>query len=470
MREYSCYIGGVKAGTKLLEVRNPHTGEVTGTVATVDRCAVDQAIETALAFKATPTRYERYQILDRTRTMLDARRGEISKLMTAESGLCIRETTYEVGRAIDVLVLASHEALRDDGQVFSCDISPGGKSRKIFSMREPLSCAVAITPFNHPLNQVAHKVAPAVAAGTPMILKPSEKTPLTALWFAELLYEAGLPKPMLSVLLGPTAAVAQPLVEDQRVQLLSFTGSAPVGKKIAHTAGYKRIVLELGGNDPMIVLDDADLDLAVTLAAEGSYRNSGQRCTAVKRILVHRKIHDEFTARLVEKTKEYVCADPMNPETKVGTVIDEQSAMHLHEVIQKAIDKGARVVIGGERRGAQLAPTVIANVPRDAEMVTCESFGPLAPVLPVENLDDAIDYANSTSFGLSSSIVTSNLSNAIHAIRRLRCGTVNVNEVPGFRIESTPFGGIKDSGLGVKEGVVESMKHLTSVKTFSLPW
>ena len=220
----------------------------------------------------------------------------------------------------------------------------------------------------------------------------------------------------------------------------------------------------------MIVMDDADLDLAVTLAAEGAYRNSGQRCTAVKRILVHQKILDEFTARLVEKTKEYVCADPMAADTRVGTVIDEQSAKHLQGVIQKATEQGARVLIGGERRGAQLSPTVIANVPREAEMVTIESFGPLAPVLPVENLDDAIDYANSTSFGLSSSIVTSNLANAIHGIRRLRCGTVNVNEVPGFRIESTPFGGIKDSGLGVKEGVVESIKHLTSVKTFSLPW
>src|SRR5437867_7048089 len=197
------------------------------------------------------------------------------------------------------------EALRDDGQIFSCDISAQGKARKIFTTREPLRCAVAITPFNHPLNQVAHKLAPAIAAGTPIILKPSEKTPLAAIKFAELLYQAGLPGKMLSVLLGPTNEVAIPLVQDTRVDIVTFTGSVAVGKQIAATAGYKKLVLELGGNDPLIVLDDADLDLAVTLAAEGSFRNSGQRCTAVKRILVQEGVAAEFTRRLAEKTKEY---------------------------------------------------------------------------------------------------------------------------------------------------------------------
>src|SRR5207247_6127190 len=206
---------------------------------------------------------------------------------------------------------------------FFCGIPPPRKAPNILTLRWPLRCAVCITPFNHPLNQVAHKLAPAVAAGAPVILKPSEKTPLTALQFAELLYAAGLPGPMLSVLLGPTAAVAERLVTDPRVELVSFTGSVAVGKRIAQSAGYKKLVLELGGNDPLIVLDDADLELAVTLAAEGSYRNSGQRCTAVKRILVQEGIAAAFTQRLVEKTREYPCGDPMDPATRVGTVIDE---------------------------------------------------------------------------------------------------------------------------------------------------
>src|SRR6266496_5543769 len=282
------------------------------------------------------------------------------------------------------------ESLRDDGQIFSCDVSAQGKPRKIFTTREPLHCAVAITPFNHPLNQVAHKVAPAIAAGTPLILKPSEKTPLTALRFAELLYAAGLPGAMLSVLLGPTTEVVEPLVQHPEVDVVAFTGSVAIGKRIAATAGYKKLVLELGGNDPLIVLQDADLDLAVTLAAEGSFRNSGQRCTAVKRILVEERIAGDFTSRLVEKTREYRCADPMDPETRVGTVIDEQAAIHLETVVNEAVAAGARVLIGGGRRGAQLQPTVIADVPRDCRMVSCESFGPLAPILSVRDLDDAI--------------------------------------------------------------------------------
>jgi putative phosphonoacetaldehyde dehydrogenase len=329
---------------------------------------------------------------------------------------------------------------------------------------------VAISPFNHPLNQVLHKVAPAIAAGAPMILKPSEKTPLTALRFAALLYEAGLPPHMLSVLLGPTSEVAEPLVLDSRVEVVSFTGSVAVGKRIASIAGYKRLVLELGGNDPLIILDDADLDLATTLAAEGSYRNSGQRCTAVKRILVHDSIADDFTRRLVEKTKEYKCGDPFDESTRVGTVIDEQAAIYLETVTKEAVAAGAKVLCGGERRGALLQPTVIANVPRDARMVTCESFGPLAPIIRVRDFDDAIAVANSTAYGLSSGVVTGRLQSALKAVKQLRCGTVNINEVPGFRVEHSPFGGIKDSGLGIKEGVVEAIKSMTTVKTFSVPW
>jgi phosphonoacetaldehyde dehydrogenase len=375
-----------------------------------------------------------------------------------------------VGRTVDVLRFAAMEALRDDGQIFSCDVSAQGKPRKIFTTREPLRCAVAITPFNHPLNQVAHKLGPAIAAGTPIILKPSEKTPLVALRFAELLHESGLPGPMLSVLLGPTHEVAEFLVRHPDVEVVAFTGSVPVGKRIAATAGYKKLVLELGGNDPLIILEDADLELAVTLAAEGSYRNSGQRCTAVKRILVHEAIAPEFTRRLVAKTAEYLCDDPMLESTRVGTVIDEASAIHLETVVKEAAAAGARVLTGGQRRGALLQPTVIDQVPRDCRMVVCESFGPLAPIITIRDLDDALTLANSTAYGLSSGVVTNNMQAALKAIRTLRCGTVNINEVPGFRIESSPFGGVKDSGLGIKEGVIEAMKGYSYVKTFSLPW
>ncbi len=469
--ELHCLVAGSPVtGSEKLEVRNPYNQAVVGTVVTASSADVELAIVSARNSGPAPSRFERSQVLEKARNGLEARREEFAHTITAETGLCLREARYEVGRTVDVLRFSAMEALRDDGQIFSCDISAQGKARKIFTMREPLNCAVAITPFNHPLNQVAHKLGPAIAAGTPMILKPSEKTPLVALKFASLLYDSGLPPKMLSVLLGNTNQVAEPLVRDDRVESVSFTGSVAVGKRIAATAGYKKIVLELGGNDPLIVLEDADLDLAAYLAAEGSYRNSGQRCTAIKRILVQESISEDFTARLVKRTAEYVTGDPFDENTRVGTVIDETSAIYLETVVAEAVAAGARVLIGGRRRGAQLEPTVIADVPRNARMIVSESFGPLAPIIKVRDLDDAITLANSTAYGLSSGVVTQRMDWALEAIRRLRCGTVNINEVPGFRIESSPFGGIKDSGLGVKEGVVEAIKCFTTVKTFSLPW
>jgi putative phosphonoacetaldehyde dehydrogenase len=431
---------------------------------------VQQAIEGALKGGQKLTRYDRYSILEKTRQLLVERREEFAQTISAESGLAIREARYETGRAHDVLMFAAIESLKDDGQIFSCDISPAGKARKIFTLREPLSLGVCITPFNHPLNQVAHKIAPAIAVGTPVILKPSEKTPLTAIKLVELLYEAGLPHYLLSVLLGPTKEIAEQLVQDPRVEIVSFTGSVAVGKSIAAIAGYKKVILELGGNDPVIIMEDADLDTAVYLAAEGSFRNSGQRCTAVKRILVHEKIKDAFVEKFVAKAKEYTCGDPADPETKVGTVIDEASAIYLEGVVKKSVDQGAKVILGGKRRGALLEPTVIVDVPRNADMVVYESFGPLAPIMTFKDIDDAIALSNSTAYGLSSGIITNNMEYAIRFVKELKVGTVNINEVPGYRIESSPFGGIKDSGLGVKEGVIEAMKCFTFVKTFSMPW
>ena len=459
----------VRSG-KLLEVRSPYDNRLVGTVETATIDDTNRAIDAALQGGKKLNRFERYTILDKTRQLLMERKEEIAQLITAEAGLCIREARYEIGRAHDVLMFAAIECLKDDGQIFSCDISPSGKARKIFTTREPLNLAVAITPFNHPLNQVAHKIAPAIAAGTPVILKPSEKTPLTAIRLVEMLYEAGLPHHLLSVLLGPTNEVAEPLVKDERVELVSFTGSVAVGKKIAQTAGYKKVILELGGNDPLIILEDADMELAVFLAAEGAFRNSGQRCTAVKRILVQNNIREEFTKRFVEKAKEYTCGNPADPETRVGTVIDEPAAIYLEEVVNKAVADGAKVILGGKRTGALLEPTVIVDVPRDAQMIMQESFGPLAPILGFSDIDDAIALSNSTAYGLSSGIVTKNMEHAIRFIKELKVGTVNINEVPGYRIENSPFGGIKDSGLGIKEGVIEAIKCFTLVKTFSMPW
>lgn len=466
-----CYTAGKITGSgEQLTIRSPYDQRIIGTLSTVNEADTLAAIAAALEPKAIMSHFERYQVLDKAHRLLGERRAEFAALISAESGLCIREATYETGRAMDVLMFAAIAALQESGQVLSCDVSPQGKARKIYTVQEPLSLAVAITPFNHPLNQVAHKVAPALAAGTPVILKPSEKTPLTAVRFVELLYEAGLPPHMLSVLLGPTAEVAEVLVRDPRVAVVSFTGSVAVGKHIARTAGYKKVILELGGNDPLIILQDADMDLAVSLAAEGAFRNSGQRCTAVKRILVQENIYDEFVRKFVEKTKTYTCGDPADPATIVGTVIDEAAAIHLEQLIAKATAAGARLLTGGTRQGALLQPAVLSHVPRTAEMVVQEAFGPLAPIMAVRDLEDAVNVANSTAYGLSSGVVTNNLQHAMYAIKHIKAGTVNINEVPGYRIEHSPFGGIKDSGLGIKEGVTEAMKTFSFTKTYSLPW
>jgi aldehyde dehydrogenase (NAD+) len=465
------YVAGTPVKSEnVLQIKSPYDNRIVGSVTLANKTHSAQAIEIAIKGGKKLSRYERYSILEKTRQLLIERKEEFAQTISAESGLAIREAMYETGRAHDVLMFAAIESLKDDGQIFSCDISPQGKARKIFTTREPLSLAVCITPFNHPLNQVVHKVVPAIAVGTPVILKPSEKTPLTAIKFAELLYEAGLPHYLLSVLLGPIEEVAEYLIKDPRVEVVSFTGSVGVGKKIAATAGYKKTILELGGNDPIIIMEDADMDLAVHLAAEGSYRNSGQRCTAVKRILVHEKIADVFTEKFVAKSKEYICGDPSDPKTIVGTVIDEASAIYLENVAAKAVEQGAKILLGGKRTGALLEPTVITNVPHNADMVMFESFGPLAPILTFKNIDDAIALSNSTAYGLSSGVVTKNMEYIIRFVKELKVGTVNINEVPGYRIESSPFGGIKDSGLGVKEGVIEAMKYYTFVKTFSLPW
>lgn len=470
--ELPAYIAGEAVRTdRWLDVYYPWDNSLTGRAAVVGREHLDQAIEAAIACQRQPlTRYQRHDILRKAAALLAEHREELAQLICREAGLCMRETMYETGRSSDVMEFAAIEALKDDGQIFSCDISPQGKARKIFTFRQPVQLVSAITPFNHPLNQVAHKVAPAIAAGAPMLLKPSEKTPLTSLRFCEILYEAGLPGWMLSMFVGDIDEVVTPMITDPRVELVSFTGSVAVGKQIAHTAGYKKTCLELGGNSPLIILEDADLDKAVTLAAEGCFRNSGQRCTAVKRVLVQESIHTTFTERFVEKAKEYVAGDPEDPETRVGTVIDEAAAKVLEERVQQAVADGAEVLLGGNRRGALMEPTVINNVPRTTPMVVEESFGPLAPILPIRDLDDAIDWYNGGPFGLSSGVVTNNMELALKAARTLRTGTTNINEVPGYRIESSPFGGVKDSGLGIKEGVIETIKFMSNVKTFSLPW
>ncbi len=454
-----------------IEVLNPYNDAVVGTVPNARADQVADAFAKAAAYKPNLTRYERQQILTKTAELLVGRKDEISDLITAESGLSKKDSLYEVGRAFDVFHLAGQLCIQEDGEIFSCDLTPHGQRRKIFTQREPLQGVIsAITPFNHPLNMVAHKIAPSIATNNTMICKPTELTPLTCILLADVLLEAGMPPEMFSVVTGTPDRIGDAMIHDPHADLITFTGGVPVGKLIAERAGYRRTVLELGGNAPLIVMDDADIERAAKMAVAGACKNSGQRCTAVKRILAHQDIADAFAAACVEQAKAFTYGDPMDPNTDIGTVITEQAAITFERRVNDAVAAGASLLHGNNREGAVYPPTVVDHVTMDMELVVEETFGPAIPIIRIKDIDDAIAVANGTNFGLSSGVCTNRMDDITRFINELQHGTVNIWEVPGYRIEMSPFGGIKDSGLGYKEGVIEAMKSYTNVKTFSLPW
>ena len=468
-------IAGKKVNAeKTINVTYPYTGNIIGTVPAGTADHAKQALEIAANYIPKLTRYERQKILQTTAEELVRRKNEISDVISFELGISKQDSLYEVGRAFDVFSLTAQLCIHDDGEMFSCDLTPHGKARKIFTIREPLKAISAITPFNHPLNMVAHKIAPSIATNNCMVCKQTELTPMTAMLLADILYESGLPPEMFSVVTGWPQDIGIEMIKNSHIDLITFTGSVGVGKYIAEEAGYKRTVLELGGNDPLIVcndLNDDELKKAVELAVTGATKNSGQRCTAVKRILCQNKIADKFVELALERAKKIKFGDPMNEATDLGTVINEKAAELFDTRVFKAEEDGANILYHPGRKGALLPPIVLDNVNPKSELVLEETFGPIVPIIRVPDEDDkVIQISNSTAFGLSSGVCTNNFMRAKNYIQNLNVGTVNIWEVPGYRIEMSPFGGIKDSGLGYKEGVIEAMKSFTNVKTFSLPW
>ena len=464
-------IGGEKPDRdERIEVFNPWDNSVVGTVPCATREDVARAFYIAAAYTPTLTRYERQQILMRTAEILASRRDEISDLITAELGISKQDSLYEVGRAFDVFSLAGQLCIIDDGEIFSCDLTPHGKQRRIYTQRDPLKAISAITPFNHPMNMVAHKVAPAIATNNCMVCKPTELTPLTALLLADVLYEAGLPPEMFSVVTGLPGDIGEEMITNDHIELITFTGGVAVGKHIANHAGYRRTVLELGGNSSLIVMEDADLEKAAAMAVQGATKNSGQRCTAVKRVLCVESVADEFAPLVVSEAQKIRYGDPMSSDTDMGTVVHEGAAQLFETRVDAAISEGATLLYGNDRQGALYSPTVLDHVPRNAELVVEETFGPPIPIIRVKDIDDAIAVDNGTAFGLSTGVCTNRWDHITRFVSELKTGTVNIWEVPGYRIEMSPFGGVKDSGLGYKEGVIEAMKSYTTVKTYSLPW
>ncbi|MDE5455848.1 phosphonoacetaldehyde dehydrogenase [Bradyrhizobium sp. CSA112] len=455
-----------------IDVRNPFTDQVIAAVPQARPEHVRRAFAIARVFRSRLTRRERARILFATAEAIEANRDRLAHLITSESGLCLKDSLHETARAQDVWSFAAQAVLQDDGAVYAGDIGGGAQSRRIFATRTPLLGVIsAITPFNHPLNLVSHKLAPAIATNNRVVLKPAEATPLTALALAELLYEAGLPPEMLSVITGDPRSLGDAMINDPDIDLVTFTGSVSAGKKIAERVGYRRLVLELGGNDPLIVMDDADIDRAARLAVQGATRNSGQRCTAVKRALVVDDVADRFADATFSLMKRLRSGDPMDPNTDVGTVINARAASIIAGRVEAAIEGGARLLLGNTPEGALYRPTLLDHVPPDCELVREETFGPVLPIIRCpDDIEHIIAIANSTAFGLSAALCTNRLDYITRFVDALDVGCVNVWEVPGYRTELTPFGGIKDSGLGHKEGVLEAMKSFTNIKTYSLPW
>lgn len=461
------------SASDVIEVRYPYTNEVIGTVPAGTASHVREAFDIAANYQPRLSRYQRQQILLKAADLIWERREAISAMITLELGVSRKDSLYECGRARDVFSLAGQMCIMDDGEAFACDLTHHGQARRIFTKREPLRAISAITPFNHPLNMVAHKIAPAIATNNCIVCKPTEKTPLTALVLADLLYEAGLPPQMLSVVTGLPDDIGDEMVTNGNIELVTFTGGVQVGKLVAQKAGYKRTVLELGGNDPLIVLPDLsgpDIERAAALAVTGATRNSGQRCTAVKRILVDDSIADEFVGHVLQRAKAISFGDPMDPQIDLGTVIDARAAEMFDRRVLDAQERGAKVLYHPGRNGALFPPVVIDHVDPTSELVREETFGPVIPVIRCRGIDELIETSNGTAFGLSSGVCTNRLDHATRLIEELKVGTVNIWEVPGYRTEMSPFGGIKDSGNGAKEGIVEAMKSYTNVKTFSLPW
>jgi len=443
-----------------VEVRSPYSGEVVGRVAKAGAADARRALDAAERALASPLpAHERAAILDRVAGLLEERREEMARTICAEAGKPIRTARGEASRAVSTYTFAAVEARKLAGEAIPMDASEAGTGKLAFTLRRPIGIVGAISPFNFPCNLVAHKLAPALAAGCPVVLKPASQTPLSALLLAELEQEAGLPAGWLNVLVGPASEIGDVLVEDERVKLITFTGSSGVGWGLQERAPRKRVRLELGNSTPAIVAADADLERAASKLAANAFAFAGQSCISVQRIYVERPALDDFVARLVPKVEALVVGDPADEATDVGPVIDAGNRDRIASWIEEAQAAGARLLAGG-REGELLRPTVLADVP-DTAKVSCEEvFGPVCVVNPVDSLAEAYERANGTDFGLQAGIFTASIATALAAAEALEFGGVTVNEAPTFRADQMPYGGIKESG-NTKEGPAFTIREMT---------
>jgi len=443
-----------------VEVRSPYSGEVVGRVAKAGAAETRRALDAAERALASPLpAHERAAILDRVAELLREHHEEMARTICAEAAKPIRTARVEASRAVSTYTFAAVEARKLAGEAIPMDASEAGVGKLAFTLRRPIGVVAAISPFNFPCNLVAHKLAPALAAGCPVVLKPASQTPLSALLLAELEQEAGLPAGWLNVLVGPAAEIGDVLVEDPRVRLITFTGSSGVGWGLQERAPRKRVRLELGNSTPAIVAADADLETAAAKLAANAFSFAGQSCISVQRVYVERPVLDDFLARFVPKVEALVVGDPADEATDVGPVIDTGNRDRIAGWVEEAEAAGARVLTGG-REGDLLRPTVLAGVPDDAKVSCQEVFGPVCIVNPVDSLEEAYARANGTDYGLQAGIFTASISTALAAAEALEFGGVTVNEAPTYRADQMPYGGIKESG-NTKEGPAFTVREMT---------
>jgi len=443
------------------EVRSPYSGEVVARVPQAGAAHARQAVDAAARVLASPLpAHERAAILDRVAALLRERADEVAQTICAEAGKPMKAARVEADRAVSTFTMAAVEARRLAGDVVPMDASPAGVGKVAYTMRVPIGVVGAITPFNFPLNLVGHKVAPALAAGCPVVLKPAGQTPMSALLLAELEDEAGLPAGWLNVLVGPSAEIGDVLVEDERVRLITFTGSAEVGWKIRERAARKKVNLELGNATPVVVESDADIEQAATKLAANAFAFAGQSCISVQRIYVQRSAYDDFASRFVSKVESLRVGDPADEETDVGPVIDEGARDRIVSWIEEAKAGGAKVLTGGELVDGLLRPTVLADVTPEMKVSCLEVFGPLCTVSAYEAPDEAFELANGTEYGLQAGIFTTNIHTALAAAEALEFGGITVNEAPTFRADQMPYGGVKESG-NTKEGPHYAVREMT---------
>jgi acyl-CoA reductase-like NAD-dependent aldehyde dehydrogenase len=460
--ERKLLIGGewVETGA-WIEVTSPYDGTVVGRVPQAGAEETRRTLDAAeRAMRSPLPAHERAAILDRVAAALAERHDEVARTISAEAGKPMKAARIEASRAVSTYTMAAVEARKLAGDVVPMDASPAGVGKLGFTLRQPIGVVAAISPFNFPLNLVAHKIAPALAAGCAVVLKPASATPLSALLLAELETEAGLPSGWLNVVCGPASEIGDVLVEDERVKLITFTGSVPIGWKLRERAPRKRVNLELGNATPVIVAADADLDDVATRLAANAFSFAGQSCISVQRIYVERSAYDAFLERFLPRVEALKVGDPADEETDVGPVIAQPERERILGWIEEAGASGATILTGGTIEGDLLQPTVIADPPRDAKVACEEVFGPVCTVSPFDSLDEAIALANSTRFGLQAGVFTRDVSSALRVARELEFGGVTVNEAPTFRADQMPYGGVKDSG-NTREGPAYAVREMT---------